>query len=246
MKIEKTVDRASTQKLYVQIYTILLEKMKGGEWPVGSQIPPEDELCRIYGVSKVTVREAIQTLVREGYLKRRQGKGTFVMDSSLHQGIVVRTRLSEEDLYGKEAKVQREILTKGIRVPPEEVKKYLMTEEGVHYVCMRKVVNDEAYGEEIFIPVHILPGFQKENMAYRSFYDILEKKGTIKISKVLQTVGVTRADNEIASVLRVQKDSPLIRVCRIFTGSEGTPIAYVSIAGRARNQSVQMEFEKIS
>ncbi len=246
MKIEKTVDRASTQKLYVQIYSIFLEKMKGGEWPVGSQIPPEDELCRIYGVSKVTVREAIQALVREGYLKRRQGKGTFVIDSSLHQGIVVRTRLSEEDLYGKEAKVQREILTKGIRVPPEKVRKSLMTEEGVHYVCIRNVVNDEAFCEEIFIPVHILPGFQRESMAHKSFYEILEKKGTIKISKVSQTVEVIRAGDDIADVLRVQKDAPVMCICRMFTGSDETPIAYASIAGQGRRHLMQMEFEKIS
>ncbi len=78
MRIEKTVDRGSKEKLYVQIYSILIEKIESGEWPPGTQIPTEDELCRIYDVSKVTVREAIQELVREGYLKRQQGKGTFV------------------------------------------------------------------------------------------------------------------------------------------------------------------------
>ena len=81
MKIEKTVDRGSKEKLYVQIYSIILEKIESGEWPLGTQIPSEDELCRIYDVSKVTVREAIQELAREGYLKRQQGKGTFVLYS---------------------------------------------------------------------------------------------------------------------------------------------------------------------
>lgn len=77
--MEKTVDRASKEKLYVQIYGIFLEKIASGEWPDGTMIPPEDELCRIYDVSKITVREAIQDLVREGYITRQQGKGTFLL-----------------------------------------------------------------------------------------------------------------------------------------------------------------------
>lgn len=54
------------------------KKIESKEWNVGSQIPTEDELCRIYGVSRVTVRAAISELVREGYLFHQQGKGTFV------------------------------------------------------------------------------------------------------------------------------------------------------------------------
>ena len=50
MKIEKTVDRGSKEKLYVQIYSIIHEKIESGEWLEGSQIPTEDELCKIYEV----------------------------------------------------------------------------------------------------------------------------------------------------------------------------------------------------
>jgi GntR family transcriptional regulator len=247
MKIEKTVDRTSKQKLYVQMYTIFLEKCKDGQWPSGSQIPSEDELCRIYGVSKVTIREAIQELVREGYLKRRQGKGTFVIDSSSHSGIVVRTRLSEEDMYGgKEARGKREILTRSIRVAPEEVRRFLMTDEGVHYVCIRNVMNDEAYCEEMFIPAHILPGFQRENISHKSFYDILEKKGTKKISRVLQTVELTRTENDTSAVLRIEKGAPALLIRRMFIGADETPIAYATIVGNGRPNCFQMEFEKFS
>ncbi len=93
--MREPVDRESKQKLYVQIYSIIKEKIENGEWPAGTQIPTEDELCKTYDVSKVTVREAIQELAREGYLKRQQGKGTFVLYSVPHLGLAMRTRLTE-------------------------------------------------------------------------------------------------------------------------------------------------------
>ena len=109
MKIEKTVDRESKISLYVQVYSIFKDKITSGEWPVGTQIPAEDDLCETYNVSKSTVREAIYELVREGYLKRQQGKGTFVTPSAPHLGLVMRTRLTE-NVDGEARTVKREII----------------------------------------------------------------------------------------------------------------------------------------
>ena len=77
MTINKKIDRQSQQKLYVQASEIIEEKIALGEWPAGSQIPTEDELCRIFNVSKATIRMAISDLERKGSLKKKQGKGTF-------------------------------------------------------------------------------------------------------------------------------------------------------------------------
>ena len=55
MMIEKTIDRQSQQKLYVQIYDLIKDKIEKGDWPAGSQISTEDELCKTYDVSKATM-----------------------------------------------------------------------------------------------------------------------------------------------------------------------------------------------
>ena len=62
---------------YKQVYEILNRQI-GGKWVPGTPIPPENELCESYGVSRTTVREAIQLLVREGRLKKQQGRRTVV------------------------------------------------------------------------------------------------------------------------------------------------------------------------
>jgi GntR family transcriptional regulator len=245
MKIEKTVDRNSKEKLYVQIYAIFLDKIESGEWAAGGQIPPEDELCRIYDVSKVTVREAIQELVREGYLKRLQGKGTFVIYSLLHLGIVMRTRLSENDLYGEEVKVEKQIVERGIREATDEVKGFLMTEEAIYYIRHKKVIENESYHEEFFIPLFLLPDIDGEDVSGRSLYDLIEEKGAKKIFKVQQTMEITKVREDTAAVLAIKEGSPAIQISRILIGLDGSPIAYSRLVGGGGKHTFHMEFERI-
>ncbi len=68
--------------LYIQIQDIILKKIESGEYFAGMRIPSERELAQTYGVSRVTVKKAIEGLVEKGLLCRRQGKGTFVNELS--------------------------------------------------------------------------------------------------------------------------------------------------------------------
>ena len=73
------------KSLYMQVYSELYNKIQTGEWRVGDRIPPEMELCREYDVSRMTVRLAMQRLVDQGNVRRRQGKGTFVSEPQIEQ-----------------------------------------------------------------------------------------------------------------------------------------------------------------
>jgi len=243
MKIEKTVDRGSKEKLYVQIYSIFLEKIENGEWPAGAQIPAEDELCRIYDVSKVTVREAIQELVREGYLKRLQGKGTFVTLSEPQPGIIMRARLSE-DIFGEEVKAEKEILEKGFRGVTEDVRKTLMNEGEIYYILYKKTVNEESYREEFFVPHSVLPDIESEDLL-GSLYDLIENKGAKKIFKVIQTVEAAKIAGDASPVPSKRETVWGLLVSRTIFGSDGIPIAFSRLSGTGIKQKFQMEFERI-
>ena len=245
MKIEKTVDRGSKEKLYVQIYSIVLEKIESGEWVSGDRIPPEDELCRIYDVSKVTVREAIQELVREGYLMRHQGKGTFVTYTMSHLGIVMRTRLSE-NIFGEEVKERREVIERGLRGAASDIKKFLIAEAGdIYYILSRKVVDNKPVREEIFIPSYVLPGVETKEISERSLYDLIEEKGTKKIFRVVQTIEITSLGKDDAALLDATEGACALRVGRTFISSDGSPIAYTTLVGGGEGNKIQMEFERI-
>ncbi|MBS1233046.1 MAG: transcriptional regulator [Nitrospirae bacterium] len=244
MRIE-TVDRGSKEKLYVQVYAIFLKKIESGEWRDGLQIPPEDELCRIYDVSKVTVREAIHELVRQGYLKRQQGKGTFVTYAIPHPGILMKVRLSENDLFGEEVTVSKEVVERGIRESSEETKKLLITDENIYYILNRMIVNDESFAEEFFIPLFILPDIHSEKISDKSLYDLIEEKGTKKISKILQITEITELKEKTARVIKSREGGYALLFKRVMISSDGSPIAYSRLMGGGRKHTFQMEFERL-
>jgi len=245
MRIEKTVDRGSKEKLYVQVYSIFLAKIESGEWRDGSQIPPEDELCRMYDVSKVTVREAIHELVREGYLKRQQGRGTFVTYAIPHAGILMKARLSENDLFGEEVKVSKELVERGVQKSSEEIRKLLMTDEDTYYILSKKIVDDEPFAEEFFIPMFILPDIDSDTLSDKSLYELIEEKGTKKIFRIVQTAEIGELQGEVARAIGAREGISTLLFGRVFISSDGIPVAYSRLTGGGRKYRLQMEFERL-
>ncbi|MCS7178151.1 MAG: extracellular solute-binding protein [Anaerolineae bacterium] len=80
-----TIERDSPVPLYHQLKTLIREQIESGLWRPGDRIPTEEELCRIYGISRSPVRQALKELVYEGVLVRRPGAGTFVSESPPHR-----------------------------------------------------------------------------------------------------------------------------------------------------------------
>ncbi|HFJ8521870.1 TPA: GntR family transcriptional regulator, partial [Enterococcus faecium] len=72
------LDTNAQLPLYLQLKEILKNKINTGEYPENTKIPAESELIESYEVSRITVRKAVEELVEEGYLLKKQGKGTFV------------------------------------------------------------------------------------------------------------------------------------------------------------------------
>jgi GntR family transcriptional regulator len=239
------IDRFDQEKLYIQLTRIFLEEINSGEWKLEQQIPTEDELCKKYNVSKITVRQAINNLVSDGYLIKIQGKGTFVASNLPVVGLAMKTRLTEE-MFGKEVKVEREVLFKGIKEPPSDAKGYLKTDDKTYYIFNRRMVNGEpAYLEESFVPYRMLPEIENLDIARSSLYSVLQEKGAKKIFKVLQTIEISQAWGDSARNLDIDEGIPVLVIHRLFLSSDGTPVAYTRLMGRSDKYKFQTEFERI-
>jgi len=241
----RTIDRFNSEKLYIQLTRILLEEITSGKWQPGQRIPTEDELCREFNVSKITVRQAIHNLASEGYLLKLQGKGTFVT-GVLSEGCLAMRTLFTEEMFGKEVSVKREPLSRGIKAPPSDVSVYLRTADRVYHILSKRVVNGEpVYLEESFIPFRLVPDIEKVDFSRQSLYSILQEKSIKKIFKVIQTIEISQARGEKAGHLDVRSGVPVLVVHRLLLSSDSTPLAYTRFHGRSDRYKFQTEFERI-
>src|SRR5574341_6114 len=237
----KTVNRESQEKLYVQVSGIIREKITGRDWPAGSQIPTEDELCKTYEVSKATVRMAIAELVHGGYLRKQQGRGTFVTYSPQDRGITMKTRLTE-NMFGEGVTVKKELLVQGVRELADHLKDLLKTENDVYYILCKRMVNGEpAYLEESFIPLDKVPGIGGEDVCRMSFYEMVQQKAVQKIHKVVQSIELSEVRGDAAAMLKTGEGSPVLLLHRLLVGQDGGPIAYTRLTGSGRKYKLQTE-----
>lgn len=241
----RSVDRESPQKLYIQMYSIIKEKIKNREWPAGSQIPTEDDLCRQFDVSKATVRMAVSELVRDGYLRKQQGKGTFVTKTLQHIGITMKTRLTE-DMFGEGVSVKKELLASGVREPAGDVREALKTENNVYYIlCKRMADGEPAYIEESFIPVDLVSGIEEQEVCQFPIYEVVRHKGGRSIHKVVQSVEIGEARGDIASILKMRDGAPVLLFHRLLVGTDNVPLAYTRLAGSGTKYKLQTELLQI-
>ena len=245
MLTEKTVNRDSQQKLYVQMYSIVKEKIESREWPAGSQIPTEDELCRNYDVSKATVRMAIAELVRNGYLRKQQGKGTFVSHALPDLGITMKTKLTE-DMFGEGVTARKEVLMKGFKSPPEDVRNFLKPEGEVFYILCKRVVQGEpAYLEESFIPVDVVPDIAEFDVCQTPFYEMMQQGSAAKIQKVVQMIEISEMTGDAASILKAGPGASMLMLHRLLVGTDGKPLAYTRLMGDGKKYKLQTEMIQI-
>jgi GntR family transcriptional regulator len=241
----KSIDRFNQEKLYIQLTRIFLEEINSGKWQMNQRIPSEEELCKKYGVSKITVRQAVNNLVSDGYLMKLQGKGTFVVSVLPVVGLAMKTQLAEET-FGKEVKVEKEILFKGIIEPPPEIRTYLKTIDKIyHFLCRRTVNGNPAYLDESFIPYHMLPEIEQLDIIHNSLYSVLQEKAIKKIFRVVQTIEVQLIQGYPAQYLDLTEGVPVLAVHRLLFSSDNTPVGYTRFLGRSDRYKFQTEFERI-
>lgn len=117
--MKKDLDYSRGAKpLYAQLYDILLEKLKTGEYKKNDVLPTEAEFEEIFGVSRITSRRALAELAAKGLVKRQAGIGTMVISTSEKQEVKTRIRLIDGQ---QQRPIERNNLKLEMLLPPEAV-----------------------------------------------------------------------------------------------------------------------------
>ncbi len=219
------LNNASLKPLYIQLMEVIKEDVNRGVYKVGQQLPPEGELCEMYGVSRITTRRAITELVEAGILQRQQGKGTFVTASKLKRELIAVNGFSE--FLTQTGKMpQPRIISTTILEVDEAIAAPLQIPPGTSTLQLKRLhyVNDAPLvWETVYYPLTRFPDLEKHIAESISTYQVLKKYYDIQPASNLKTLNVIMATQEEAQLLRCSIGSPLYQIDKVAYDEQGTP-----------------------
>lgn len=209
---------------YAQIADIFRQRIARGVWTKGLRLPANENLASEFGVSRVTIRQAVDLLARDGLIEAQQGRGTFITGAvARNPWLKVETTLS--DL----AEVYRDTSPQILNISESRAHAPLLASDGkraANYVFMRRVHSrdDNPY---CVISIYLDEAvFRKAPKRFRkeTVIPILKDMRDPQIATARQTLTIGVADLEVARLLRVPLNSPVAEVRRVFTAQDGTVI----------------------
>ena len=226
---------------YAQIADIFRQRIARGVWAKGARLPANEELAAEFGVSRVTVRQAVDLLARDGVIEAQQGRGTFVT------GAVTQNRwLKVETTLTDLAEVYRDTSPEIINISESRTNAPLFPEDGkpaAKYVFMRRVHsrNKRPYcvisiylDEKVF---RLSPKRFRNETVIPILHDLRDP--AIESARQMLTIGT--ADLEVAKLLHVPLNSPVAEVRRVFTATDGTVIYLGEVTYRGDFVRIDMD-----
>lgn len=218
----------STPK-YQLVHDEILGRLQSGQYAIGMRLPTEEHLSRAFEVSRVTVRKALELLVRDGFLTSRRGSGYHVATLSppsstclvsFTDKVLIEGRVPGAKLLGIE--------TSDVRVPPE-VAAYF-DEPLVRVNRLRTVDSVPRMLTFTWIPKRLVPDLSSEHFPQsgqnQSILRILRHEFQLQWSSACETIDCLVADPEVAGLLEIEVNTPILsQACTAFD-SDGAPVFF--------------------
>lgn len=210
---------------YVWLHQSLLNAISSGKYPVGSLLPTEDQLGRIYGVSRHTVREATRKLVDSGLIVRRAGIGTEVRAASPARPYVAALG-SLKELMDYTSTTRLEVLGQKLITADEALARDLRCEPGSQWLELQTRRHLAGQDAPIsFTRVYLRPEFAQvaEHLQgdHPSIYELLRELYRQEVDTVLQQIEATLMPAPAARLLQLKAGSPALRMLRCYFDRSG-------------------------
>ena len=226
----KPVDVSLAIPLYHQVYLIIKDKIDSGEYAPGAPVPTEQELCGLYGVSRITVKRAMQDLADQGLIVRQRGRGSFVAErktEATSKGDALDDLFQNVMSIGESTQVRT--IDAGVILAPSDLANRL--ECDVDAPIFRSI-QVRSQDEE---PIAVIRAYVPEDIALalpehgRSSLPMLAQllRAKIPVARAEQTVTATLADPQTASRLDVAPGTALLRLTRLVFDDTNRPIEWL-------------------
>ncbi|WP_047980196.1 GntR family transcriptional regulator [Ornithinibacillus contaminans] len=241
------IDKQSPIPIYYQLEEEIKSMIHHKQLKPGDLLPSEREYAEKYAISRMTVRQAISNLVKEGLIYRQKGKGTFVADKKIEQDLSGLTSFSE-DMRNRGLIPSNQLISFDFIPATEQLADILMIASG-DMICKIKRVrlaDEEPVAlETVYTPQNVIGDMNYQDFS-ESFYDYVEKKLHFKIGFGHQTIEAALASDEERAHLHIQKGSPVLVMQRTtyLQDEQQTPIEYVTSTYRADKYKFKMKMKR--
>ena len=229
------LERNTAVPLHSQIHDFLRENILSNKFQSDEHIRSERELAEEFEVSRMTVRQALNALRKEGLIYQKRGKGTFVSSRKLDVHSRNLNGFSDEmrrrDLRPKSKVLQ---LVKEICKEETAEKLHLSVNEEVFKLERLRLADDIPMAiETTCLPAKLFPKLTKYDFEKQSLYQILESKYGVQMYSAAEDLEAAISDAKISDLLGVKKKSPLLIVYRTVFAEDDQPIEYTKSIYRA-------------
>jgi len=214
--------------MYMQIKEILRARIMDGTYQPHQQLPSESEMTSSFSVSRITVRQALSDLQKEGLIFKIHGKGTFVSKPKAFQN-VMRLQGFGEAMSSMGYETYSQVVSIKFQPAGRAVALRLGTTESVIVCELRRIrfLNREPISLDVtYVSAEIGKRLQKEDLASRDIFLILENDYGYTLDVAQLQIEAILADETLAHHLRVEEGSPILRIERLTYGADREPIDF--------------------
>jgi len=241
-----SINRNLSTPLYIQIKEMLKESIIKGRYQPNEKVPSEIELAHSLGVSRMTINKVVNELVREGFLYRTQGKGTFVSSRKIDQWFFKITSFNR-DMISRGLTPSTSVIEKKVMNAPREVARHLhlKSRERVIFIKRLRYANQSPLMlESRYLNYHLCKPILQESLEKESIHDLLINKYNLPLTKVNQSLEAVKMNEDEAALLGTEPGEPGFLLCRTtFTGE--TPVTWVKYIYRSDKYRFYAEFVPI-
>lgn len=229
---------------YARVYETMKRDIMEGEYPIGSLIPTEPELEKRFGVSRTTVRRAMELLARDGFVRAQQGYGTKVLDYKSKQNLNLITSVSET-LRRAGHDVSSPSMYIDVLEPSPRIAESLNLEPHALVARVQRILVVDGHPLAImrnYIPAKLVPGIEDNNNGtILSLYQFLEDRYNIVIETAHDSISARSADFSEAQMLNVPVGTALLHMRRVcFSGGRPVCADRLSLLGDRYELEVNM------
>jgi GntR family transcriptional regulator len=220
------IDHAIRSPRYIQVYSTVRDWIYQGSYKAGGRLPTEEELCRLFQVSRITTRKAVDMLVDEGLVVRQPGRGTFVVEDLADAPVVgeMDQLLRKVERLGKTSRIAQSEVTE-VDADAETLKDLALPPGSrVQRASHVRLTDKQPVGYIVtYIPAALKVRFDLKELNESPMLTLLERKG-VDIASADQVISATLADSRLASLLNTTVGAPLVNIRLVVFDSQRRPV----------------------